>query len=61
MVVDLYPGEQDEVIAALVWAMRDIGPEMKERFNFYLFLPLDVDAEIGLNWLDTEPTSVVVS
>lgn len=61
LVVDLYPGEQDEVIAALVWAMRDIGPEMKERFNFDLFLPLDVEAEIGLNWLDTEPTSVVVN
>lgn len=61
LVVDLFPGEQEAVIEALVWAMRDIGPEIKQRFDFELFLPLDVEADIGENWLDTAPVRALIN
>lgn len=58
LVVDVFPGEEEGVLSTLIWAMRDIGPEIKKRFDFDVFLPLDVEAEIGANWLDTTPVSV---
>ena len=52
LVVDIFPGELDKVKEALVWAMRDINPEIEERFGYAPSLPLDIEAEIGRNWME---------
>jgi hypothetical protein len=57
-VVDVFPGESTDVVKALTWAMRDIDDEIFERFNFKVNIPLDVEAEIGPNWMDTQDISV---
>lgn len=53
IVADVYPGEEQDVAQALKWAMEDVGEELQERFNYTPVLPLDVEAEIGLNWMET--------
>jgi DNA polymerase I-like protein with 3'-5' exonuclease and polymerase domains len=58
IVVDVFPGERDAVTKALTWSMRDIGDELKERFDFDLFIPLDVEADSGPNWLEMTPVSL---
>lgn len=58
LVVDVFPGESTDVVRALTWAMRDIDDEIFERFNFKVNIPLDVEAEIGPNWMDTKDISV---
>ena len=58
IVVDVYPNERDEVVRTLVWAMRDVGEELKARFDYTPVLPLDVEAEAGKNWMEKAPVSV---
>ena len=58
IVVDIFPGESGAVVRALTWAMRDINDEIFERFNFKVNIPLDVEAEIGDNWMDTTEINV---
>ena len=58
IVVDVYPNERDEVVRTLVWAMRDVGEELKTRFDYTPVLPLDVEAEAGKNWMEKAPVSV---
>jgi len=60
IVVDVFPSERDEVVRTLVWAMRDVGEELKTRFDYTPVLPLDVEAESGKNWMEKAPVSVDV-
>ena len=54
LVADIYPGEVDEVKAAFKWALADIHAEIKNRFDYDFILPLDVEMEIGKNWMEME-------
>lgn len=58
LVADIYPGELDEVKSALVWALTGVQEEMRERFNYDFVLPLDVEMEIGKNWMEMEETEL---
>jgi len=58
IVVDVFPGEQDQVVTALKWAMQELPKEVKERFDYDLLLPLDIEADIGPNWM--EQTEIVI-
>lgn len=54
LVADIYPGELDVVKEIFVWAMSDIKTEIKERFFYDFILPLDVEMEVGKNWMEME-------
>lgn len=58
IVVDCFPGEQEQVVKILKWAMADVGEELTERFDYTPVLPLDIEAEAGKNWMETTPVSV---
>ena len=58
IVVDVYPGEVEEVVRSLKWAMSDVGEELETRFNYTPILPLDVEAETGINWMETSVIDV---
>lgn len=53
IVVDVYPGEEQEIARSLKWAMSEVGEELKARFDYTPILPLDIEAEIGDNWMTT--------
>ena len=46
--------EEEKVYKALHWAMSKVGEELEKRFDYTPILPLDVEAEIGPNWMTTE-------
>ena len=54
IVADVFPGEEEKVYKALHWAMSEVGEELEKRFDYTPILPLDVEAEIGPNWMTTE-------
>lgn len=54
LVADVYPGELEAVKKALVWALSGVQEEMKERFDYDFVLPLDVEMEIGKNWMEMD-------
>ena len=58
IVVDCYPGEEDNLYRLLHDAMSySIGKEMKNRFNYDLCLPLDIEMVKGINWNETQEVS----
>lgn len=52
LVADVFPGEINEVADAFKTAMTDIKSEIKERFDYDFILPLDVEMEVGKNWME---------
>jgi hypothetical protein len=38
--------------------MQDVGEELQERFGYTPVLPLDTEAELGENWMETTTVSV---
>lgn len=58
LVVDIFPGELEEVKSSLLWALSGVQEEIKERFNYDFVLPLDVEMEIGKNWMEMEETQL---
>lgn len=54
LVADIYPGELNVVKEIFVWAMSEIKEEIKERFFYDFVLPLDVEMEVGKNWMEME-------
>lgn len=52
LVADIYPGELEQVKKAFHTALYDIQGEIKERFNYDFILPLDVEMEVGKNWME---------
>ena len=52
IVVDVHPDEDEQVKAALYWAMAELPSEVKERFDYDLVLPLDIEITQGANWMD---------
>jgi len=58
IVCDVYPGEEDAVVKALVWAMERVEEDLILRFGYHPVLPLTTEADIGKNWMETTPISV---
>lgn len=54
IVVDVFPGEEKKVVEALKWAMREMPSEVKQRFDYELLLPLDIEATTGPNWMEQD-------
>lgn len=52
IVVDVHPEEDDRVIEALKWAMGGLAEEAKERYDYELQLPLDIEITQGPNWME---------
>ena len=58
IVVDICPGEETTVYKLIDQAMRGVNEEVKERFDYDLVLPLDIEIEAGPNWMETTLISV---
>lgn len=54
IVVDVYPGEVEQVKSALIWAMTGVSEEIKERWNYEMALPMRMEMAIGPNWGELE-------
>tara|TARA_Y100000015_G_scaffold9479_2_gene8993 strand:+ start:1470 stop:3617 length:2148 start_codon:yes stop_codon:yes gene_type:complete len=52
LVVDVAPNETKEIVAGLKWAMKGLKEDLVSRFNFEPTVPLDIDIEIGKNWME---------
>ena len=52
IVVDVHPDEDERVIKALQWAMGGLAEEVKERYDYDLLLPLDIEITQGPNWME---------
>ena len=52
IVVDIYPGEVDEVKDILVYAMEGVAEELKRRYSYNMVLPLAIEIKSGSNWLN---------
>lgn len=50
IVVDVYPGELEQVQEALRWAMTEMPQEIKERWGYEMILPLRIEVSAGINW-----------
>ena len=51
IVCDTHPDEKDIVNNALAWAMTGVLDEAKERWNYGMPLPLEIEIETGTTWL----------
>lgn len=58
IVVDVFPGEEKKVVDALKWAMREMPSEVKQRFDYELLLPLDIEATAGPNWMEQDDITI---
>lgn len=54
LVIDVHPDELMQVRDALIWSMRDIKEEIKERFDYDFILPLNIEIEYGKNWMEMQ-------
>ena len=52
IVLDVYPGEEKSVATMTYNAMTKVNKQFEEFYNVKWNVPLDVDLEIGKNWLD---------
>tara|TARA_B110000046_G_C12900717_1_gene358470 strand:- start:706 stop:915 length:210 start_codon:yes stop_codon:yes gene_type:complete len=52
IIVDVYPGEKEQVVAGLQWAMTGVPDDLLSRFNYTTVLPLNIEIEAGKNWMD---------
>lgn len=57
IVVDVYPGELDQVVEALVQAM-ELHDAVKELWDYELTLPLAIEIEAGTSWMDMETIDI---
>jgi len=48
----VHPDEDERVIKALQWAMGGLAEEVKERYDYDLLLPLDIEITQGPNWME---------
>lgn len=52
IVVDVFPGEREQVVRGLVWAMRGVPQEVLQRYDYQMVVELDIELNEGRNWLD---------
>lgn len=54
LVLDIYPGELEEVADIVAEAMLGVSDEVKRRFNRVMTVPLAVEIKAGPNWLEMD-------
>ena len=54
IIVDVHPDEDARVKSALKWAMGGLASEVKERYDYDLILPLDIEITQGVNWMSQD-------
>jgi DNA polymerase I-like protein with 3'-5' exonuclease and polymerase domains len=54
IVLDVYPGEEQKVARITYDAMKHVDKAFEEVYNVKWNVPLEVDLEIGKNWLDMQ-------
>jgi DNA polymerase-1 len=54
IVVDCHPDELEVVKKILTWSMTGVKDELKERFNYDMVLPLDIEISAGPNWMEMQ-------
>lgn len=54
LVVDVYPGELEQVKEAAIWAMTKIEEEIESRWGYKMVLPMRMEMAVGPNWGDME-------
>lgn len=54
IVVDCFPGEEDQVCAVLKDAMMGVSDEAYQRWGYSFALPLDIEISKGPNWLEQQ-------
>ena len=52
IVLDVFPGEDDVVASITYEAMTKVTETFEETYNTKWLVPLEVDIEVGKNWLD---------
>jgi len=52
IVLDVFPGEEEQVARITYDAMTGVTKVFEELYNTKWLVPLEVDVEIGKNWLD---------
>ncbi len=57
IVLDIFPGEEDKVAKITYDAMTKVTETFEEMYNTKWLVPLEVDVEIGKNWLDMDDFS----
>ena len=50
--LDVFPGEDDVVASITYEAMTKVTETFEETYNTKWLVPLEVDIEVGKNWLD---------
>jgi len=58
VVVDVYPGEEKQVAHMMYDAMTKVSNKFEELYNVKWTIPLEVDLEIGNNWLNMKNYSL---
>ena len=58
IVVDCFPGEEDQVCVVLKAAMMGVSDEAERRWGYSFALPLGIEISKGENWLDQNELSV---
>ena len=54
IVIDVYPGEEDQCVRVMSEAMLCLPQETKRRYNKEYSMPVGIELKIGKNWLDLE-------
>jgi DNA polymerase-1 len=52
IVIDVYPGEEKELIEILASAMENVDRELEYRYDYEMSIPLDIEIKSGPNWLE---------
>jgi DNA polymerase I len=53
-VVDVYPGEEEQMIDIMKAAMTGVMGAVRERYGIVMTVPVEVEIKIGPNWLNLE-------
>ena len=54
IVIDVYPGEEDQCVQVMSEAMLCLPQETKRRYNKEYDMPVGIELKIGKNWLDLQ-------
>ena len=54
IVIDVYPGEEDQCVQVMSKAMLCLPQETKRRYNKEYNMPVGIELKIGKNWLDLQ-------
>ena len=52
IVIDVYPGEEKDLVEILASAMENVDRELKYRYDYEMSIPLDIEIKSGPNWLE---------